>query len=446
MIGFIHTKCLFCSKLTIMKRLLLLLCLTPLFSFSQCFMSFLGTTVGPADVNNQYQVTIDIQFSNAPATGSIVLEVDDGITVYDTLLALPFVSPTNGSTISFLPANGNSCTVNAYFSDLPSCSISSNYTSPLGYNCVADAGTYTETITGNSFLNGVLTWGDQLDLTSNGDNVFHDELTSFPSMTYAPGIGYLVFSCPPYQLTGGVSSDSCLIGLAGIGNNLYDINNPSSIYYSIPPGDITNNTIYYVPLTFYDTVGLTIAVSNSGGPMCYDFGEVFPITYLDSIWMSANPNPTNGTCNFTMSGAYPALNGSNFTVSDILPATAIPDQTTVANNGSFTLSGLQDGQIYSFKITDDAGSVKYVNQMYLDINEFSLNDFTVFPNPFNEEIIVSGVNDFIKGQLRDSQGRVIATINQQEELVFKTKDLAPGYYFIDVHHNGQIYSKAVVKQ
>ena len=406
-------------------------------------MSYISTTVGSANANNEYQVTIDLQFTNAPTTGNIVLEVDDGITVYDTLLALPFISPTNGSTISFMPSNGSSCTVSAYFSDLPSCLISMSYTAPLGFNCVVDAGTTLETITGNSVVSGVLTWGDQLDLTSNGDNTFHDFM---PGVAYAPGLAYMVFSCPPTVLTELLYTDPCLIGIIQIGPDYTDVNGPLSVYNAIPPANITNNTIYFVPVSLYDTIAPVFSVNMNGGPWCHDFGNVIPMTYLDSIWMSSTTNPINGTSNFQLSGAYPALNGSSFTISDILPVTAIPDQTTVPNGGSFTLSGLQDGQAYSFRITDDAGSVKYVNQMYLDINEFSLNDFTVFPNPFNEEIIVSGVNDFTKGHLRDSQGRIISTINKQEELVFKTGNLAPGYYFIEINHNGQIYSKAVVKQ
>ena len=37
----------------------------------------------------------------------------------------------------------------------------------------------------------------------------------------------------------------------------------------------------------------------------------------------------------------------------------------ITNNESFTLSNLGDGEIYSFKITDDAGSSKTISNTYL---------------------------------------------------------------------------------
>ena len=55
------------------------------------------------------------------------------------------------------------------------------------------------------------------------------------------------------------------------------------------------------------------------------------------------------------------------------------------------------------------------------------------------------ISDFNSAQLRDAQGRVIATISSKEELVFNTNELAPGYYFVEIEHSNHVYSKTAVK-
>ena len=65
---------------------------------------------------------------------------------------------------------------------------------------------------------------------------------------------------------------------------------------------------------------------------------------------------SNGTVTVTISGGYPELLGGNYSISNILPATASvsPNPLTVSG-GTVTISGLQDGDMYSFDVTDDNG-------------------------------------------------------------------------------------------
>ena len=423
-----------------MKTLLLILMSLPLVANAQCFFSNLNINIGPCQVGNFYQLTAVAQFSNAPATGNLVLEVNDGVNITDTIIPGPFTSPTN-MTLSFLHATGYNCTVTAYFSDQPGCNISLNYTAPLACDCTVDVGTFTSQINGYSIIPTVLTWGDELSLLSNYDNVLHD---SVPGIPYAPGLAYLVYTCPP-SLGSLPTGDPCLAGFVSFSYDYYDINNGASIYNSFPPQNITNNTIYYVPITMYDTLNGVYATSYNGGQWCYDYGDVFPVTYLDSIGVTTTPNPVNGTCAFNIFGAYPALNGSNFTISEILPITANPDMTTVANNGTFQLSGLQNGQNYSFKISDDAGSVKYVNNYYVGIKEQKTEKIAVSPNPFSEQITVSNISEPTKITLHDATGRIVGTYQTSQNLQVDSSKLSRGVYLLSVQSSNGRQTMRLVK-
>lgn len=428
-----------------MKNILILtMILFPLMGISQCFISFVSTTAGGSNASGQYAIQFEVQFTNAPTTGNLVFQINDGISTYDTLIPAPFSSPTFGS-LSFMAANGNSCAPTAFFSDEPTCTITSGtYNAPMFFPCIVDGGTHSELITGNSILNGVLTWGDQLSLTTNGDYVHHDSVSTL-NVDHDPGFGYLLYTCPPDELQRPDPFDPCLVGIIGFGDSFQDENVMGSIYNSVPQAAITNNTIYIAAFPFYSMVDNIYSWSVGTQDWCYDWGDVFPITYLDSIAMDSISDPVNGSVDFTISGGYPALNGSNFTISDVLPVSANISQTVISNNGSFTLSSLENGDNYSFVITDDAGSIRYVNHGYLNVVRAELENISLAPNPFGSHIDLSNVPDGTAISMYDSKGSLLKKYSNQHLSFIETSELQSGVYFLHFELNGLMSLRKIVK-
>ena len=71
----------------------------------------------------------------------------------------------------------------------------------------------------------------------------------------------------------------------------------------------------------------------------------------------------------------------------------------------------------------------------------------VFPNPFNEQIIVSTKEQIDAITLKDILGRIIVKINSpSDKQTIETKNLMPGVYFINVQKEGRQFVSKIVKQ
>ena len=308
-----------------------------------CNMDSLVVNIGACDPStNTYSVDVHLVFSSPPASGNLVVDVCG---TQQTIPA-PFTSPQN-FTFTGLTTGVGSCTVNAFFSADPACTNSLTYIAPNNCLCPADAGTVTATMTGSGITNYILCENDIIDIVANGDAVPpNDEGAGFPA-PYNPDLGFLIYSCPP---TMGLDPnlDPCFVGVMTGGTSMTDIND-LLIINSFPAGTFTNNTVYYSTFTFYDVSTFTFNAN------CFDIGPPTAVTYLPPITSSGVENCQAGTVTVTVSGGYPQLLGGNFTASGLTPANAVFNNTTAANNGTITISGLLDGQNYSFTITDQNG-------------------------------------------------------------------------------------------
>jgi gliding motility-associated-like protein len=207
----------------------------------------------------------------------------------------------------------------------------------------------------------VLCFGDEITITPDGNYTPQSEVTVFtPSVPYVPNVGWIVYSCPPTvavtpSFTDSVTGDPCYIGYITEGT-FYDIND--QYWMNAYPGTFANNTVYFVPITMYNTNTLTISDYLVGTLPCYEMGTPFAVQYLPEVNFTEVSDCQTGIADVTLSGGLPAVNGAQqFTAvaGSLTPPNASFTNTTCSNNGTISVSGLLPGQTYSFDVNDGNG-------------------------------------------------------------------------------------------
>lgn len=307
-----------------------------------CNMDNMVVNIGACDnVTNTFTATVDLDFSFPPSTGNLTVTVC-GVTQN---IPMPATSPQT-FTFTGLPADGSACNAVSSFTADPACGNTIPFTSPTGCTCSADAGTFSDNIIGSGQTNYLLCFNDVLNIFSNGNNTDPEfSVLNSPPIVYDPGLWLLLYSCPPTVFPqNDFLTDPCLLGIYDQADGNWNILNDI--------GD--GSTFYFVPLTMYSMVDGYYSATDFAGS-CYDLGTVYPVTFLPDITVAGVESCPNGTVTVTVSGGNPAVNGGNFTGSNLLPATASFNNTTAANNGTIVISGLTNGDMYSFDITDGNG-------------------------------------------------------------------------------------------
>jgi gliding motility-associated-like protein len=315
-----------------------------------CNMDFLQADIAACDfANNSYDVTGYVEFSNAPATGQLIIETCGGQQV---TFNAPFVSPINYSILD-IPSDGLACEVTVYFSAAPTCTNSVAYVAPDPCVCAVNAGTFNATTTGNSNSAQYLCYSDQFNIVSNNDYLFSANVFDDDTL-YNPAIWYLVYACPPTVVQGGsIETDPCLVGTLST-QDIADLNDGSFIA-QFPAGTFTNNTVYFTPITMYDVTTGTYSFTNFDG-MCYDLGSTYTYTYLPEIIEGTSTQDCAAqTLTVSFSGGAPELLGTQFTATNLFPANAFFVDDTAPNNGAIVVGGLLDGDIVTYTIEDQYG-------------------------------------------------------------------------------------------
>ncbi len=347
-----------------------------------------------------YDISGSISYTNPPTTGTLTISNNCGTN--SIVLNAPFGASANYS-FTGLTADGNACTITATFS-ATTCSGTFNYNAPTCV-CPADVGTYNVTNNGtNANQNSPiqLCYGNQLNITSNNNWTPPSETiggTNPPP--YNPGIYWLIYSCPPtVALTpaqaaatnDSITGDPCFVGIIAGTPSWTDVNN-LSVINSFPAGTFTNNTVYYVPLTMYDTINGLYSYVIAPALMCYDLGSPITVQYLPEITYTTSFNCANGTATATLNGGSAQVNGTNFTVvpGSLLPNTATFVNTSTGNGGTIVIGNLTTGP-YSFNIVDDAGCPKTISGNFVGPQTADINyskDVYCLNNP-NETPTQSG--------------------------------------------------------
>lgn len=352
-----------------------------------------------ACTNDLYSVQGTIEISDPPSTGDLVVEDCNGNQII--VASAPFTSTSYTYNLTNLNANGSPCSVEAYFTDDTHCSETFNYTAPScstpPNTCDAQVGTYTITTDGTQNNQEItLCYGQSFNFTHNGDFTPPADISS-PTVAYNPGIYWVVYSCPPSVGTTptigiDINDDPCLVGVIS-SSDISDMNDMSFIN-SFPQGTFTDNMVYFVPLTMYDITTGHYTVTQAGDTPCYDLGTPIIVNYLPEITTNAVPDCQAGTVSITISGGSPEINGTQFTLSNLSPSTASFSTTSVGHNGTVIISGLQDGDSYSFDIVDDYNCTANSSGTFQGVSssDFIYNDTQFCPDDANPTPVVSGLN------------------------------------------------------
>lgn len=315
-----------------------------------CNFDLLDISIHPCNNDNTFDITGTVEFSNQPTTGQLIIEDCNGNS--ETFNA-PFTSPQNFS-LTNIPADGSNCNITATFSADPSCTIDIDYVNVEDCSCAAQIGTFSVTTDGTQSNRDItLCYGQSFTFNANGDYTPPADVSN-PNAVYDPGIWWGVYTCPPTvgttPATGiDINDDPCLVTFLNA-TNITDLNDLSFIN-AFPPGTFTDNIVYFVPITMYSMVDGYYTATTTGAP-CYQMGLPYAVQYLPEIITTEVEDCQAGTVTVTISGGSPAINGTNFTATNLIPASASFDNSTAANNGTIVVSGLQDGDNYSFDIEE----------------------------------------------------------------------------------------------
>ena len=351
---------------------------------STCFMTYLETNISACDpADNTFSISGVVEFDTPPATGQLIVEDCQGNT---QVFNAPFTSPTNYNITGIDSDGSTNCDITAYFTADPLCEITSGtFNYPESCFCETEIGTFTDNVNGNTNTNGnpyLLCFGDNIDINGNNDFVPPQDF-NLTGSTYDPGVWLLVYDCPPTIFEpDDLLADPCLLGVASTNDQAWNILNNT--------GD--NSTLYFMPVTMYSMVDGTYAISLNNGDWCYETGPVYDVTFLEEILTNIVEDCQAGTASVTINGGLPSLDGSNFTLSNLQPATATLSSNTIGNGGTVTISGLADGDNYSFDIVDGTGCPHSISGTFTGVEDpsFSYPDNTYCQTQNNPTPTITG--------------------------------------------------------
>jgi len=329
-----------------------------------CYISNLEANISACNPDNSFTVDGIFSYMDNPGSGSVTVSVTNGSGTQTQTFNPPFTDGQNYAYSVTMNSDGSPLTVTVSFSADPACTMELNSTSPANCTCAAQIGTFTTTTDGNQMANNTigLCFGDVLNVTANGDWVPPGEATNPASADgYSPNIIWLVYTCPPSVAiapdpTLFITDDPCLLTLI----NSPDLPEVNDMFWidNLPAGTFTNNTVYFVPITAYNTAvnPLLISYTNTNIP-CYQMGPVYAVQYIPEITFTQVADCPSGTVVATITGGLPSVDGSQFTAvpGSLTPATANFVNSSAANNGTITVGGLQGGDNYSFDVADGNG-------------------------------------------------------------------------------------------
>lgn len=190
--------------------------------------------------------------------------------------------------------------------------------------------------------------------------------------------------------------------------------NATDVYSYVTPGNYTVKLVYQTVDGFTSKYTLgTFPISDimPSEPFISQNGSIVSIDNYDPSWLVSWFVSVDG--GFT----YTELEGIT---------TPSFDVTGIVSDGSFIYAGISNGCLNSS-----------VAQMVVGVNELNENSFSVYPQPADQEIFFSNVNEMKTVKAFDATGKLVMLENNITN-VLNVSTLSPGFYVLHVtNRNGK---------
>lgn len=209
--------------------------------------------------------------------------------------------------------------------------------------CLSDAGTY------NIYKNGSPTSSpvylcegqDTVEIISNMDYVLPPAESGEISE-----LMYMVFNCQPNKSNPAL--DSCFTGVYLKDKNFIDPN----------PGVLATGVKYYLlPVTVDDGDNGSnpngMVNLDANGDSCYSTGDAIELYYLSPLAFASNIDCGNKAVDISIFGGKSAYDSSFYSI--VNTGSGNISGLPVAHGGMISITGLENGDLYSFQITDVNG-------------------------------------------------------------------------------------------
>ena len=132
--------------------------------------------------------------------------------------------------------------------------------------------------------------------------------------------------------------------------------------------------------------------------------------------------------------------------------TAGPVTTLSGDDVIVSLTGgvkINDANVTTADLTSDNGVVhvldKVILSTFLGIDEATTSTVNVFPNPFNESVTITGLDNAVY-TIVDNSGKIVLNGNLNQAEVISTSNLSPGVYTLSLSSSNTIEKTQIVKQ
>lgn len=205
---------------------------------------------------------------------------------------------------------------------------------------VVDAGTVTVNNDGGTNMPFVVCFGDAVDLTNNGDFIL-------PTTGPAPELMFALYNCPPTD-PDDPGADPCYDNSFWTGANFQTTNDGGIVDF------MGQNTFWMVPIAADNGLAPPAGPNyDSNNDDCFDINidQVVMFTFLDEILFDeVNIDECTGEVEIEIEGGYAALFPGSYNVVN----TGDGNLSQSGSNGeTILITGLQDGDSYSFDVVDD---------------------------------------------------------------------------------------------